>query len=113
LYAVTLNELKAVLKVSAQEGQSGAVNKSSVESTAQDDDFHEVTRPQSYKSISNNTSQTTKKSTKQIPTSAAVEMPPQAVSTREFFASLRATTVDTETIEVEETLPEQEAPKTR
>jgi hypothetical protein len=37
-YMVTLNELKAVLKVSAQAGQSGAVNKTSVESKAQDDE---------------------------------------------------------------------------
>jgi hypothetical protein len=31
MYAVTPNELKAILKVIAQEGQSGAVNKTSVE----------------------------------------------------------------------------------
>lgn len=42
-YAITLNELKVVLKVSAQEGQNGAVNKTSAESMAQDD-FHEVKR---------------------------------------------------------------------
>jgi hypothetical protein len=42
--AETLKELKAVLKVSAQEGRSGAVNKTSVESTAQDDDFQEETQ---------------------------------------------------------------------
>jgi hypothetical protein len=42
-YTVTLNELKAVLKVSAQAGQSGAANKPSVESRAQDD-FQEVNR---------------------------------------------------------------------
>jgi hypothetical protein len=41
---VTLNELNAILKVSAQAGQSGAVNKYSVESTVQDDDFWEVKR---------------------------------------------------------------------
>jgi hypothetical protein len=34
----------AVLKVSAQEDQSGAVNKTSVESLTQDDDFQEVKR---------------------------------------------------------------------
>jgi hypothetical protein len=34
MYTVTLNELKAVLKVNAQAGQSCAVNKTSVESTA-------------------------------------------------------------------------------
>jgi hypothetical protein len=30
MYMVTLNELKSILKVSAQEEQSGAMNKSSV-----------------------------------------------------------------------------------
>jgi hypothetical protein len=44
MYAETLNELKAVLKVSAQEVQSGAVNKTPVESSAQDDDFQEIKR---------------------------------------------------------------------
>jgi hypothetical protein len=44
MYAVTLNEMRVVLKVSAQEGKSGAANKTSVESTAQDDDFQEVKR---------------------------------------------------------------------
>jgi hypothetical protein len=39
MYAITLNELNVVLKVCAQEGQSGAANKTSVESTAKDDDF--------------------------------------------------------------------------
>jgi hypothetical protein len=39
MYKITLNELKAVPKVSAQAGHSGAV-----ESTAQDDDFHEETQ---------------------------------------------------------------------
>jgi hypothetical protein len=59
MYAVTLNELKNVLKLSAQAGQSGAVNKTSVESTAQDDDFQEVNRRKRH--MSNNTSQTAKK----------------------------------------------------
>jgi hypothetical protein len=31
MYTVTLNELKAVMKVSAQAGQNGGVNKTSVE----------------------------------------------------------------------------------
>jgi hypothetical protein len=39
LHPVTLNELKAILKMSAQEGQNDAVNKTSVESTVQDKDF--------------------------------------------------------------------------
>jgi hypothetical protein len=41
---LTLNELKVILKVSAQAGQSGAVNKTSVGSVAQDDDFQQVKR---------------------------------------------------------------------
>jgi hypothetical protein len=44
MYTATLNELKAVQEASAQAGQSGAVNKISLESTAQDDDFREVKR---------------------------------------------------------------------
>jgi hypothetical protein len=39
MYTVTLNELKVVLKDSTQAGKSDAVNKTSVESTDQDDDF--------------------------------------------------------------------------
>jgi hypothetical protein len=53
MYTVTLNELKAVLKVSAQAGRSG-VNKTSVESTAQDDDVRKVNRRKRH--ISNDTS---------------------------------------------------------
>jgi hypothetical protein len=47
MYAITLNEMKAVLKVSAQAGQSGAVNKTSVESMAQDD-FQKVKRHKTH-----------------------------------------------------------------
>jgi hypothetical protein len=36
---ITLNELKAVVKVNAQAGQNAADNKTSVESAAQDEDF--------------------------------------------------------------------------
>ena len=39
MYTVTLKELQDVLKVNTQTGQNGAVNKTSLESTAQDDDF--------------------------------------------------------------------------
>jgi hypothetical protein len=38
-------------------------------------------------------------------------MPPKAVSTRNFFAPLRTTGMDTETTGAENTLPEQEAPR--
>jgi hypothetical protein len=65
---VIQNELKAVLKVNAQTGQRGAVSRtSSVESTAQDDNFQEVKRCKKY--ISSNISLTAKKSAKQVPTS--------------------------------------------
>jgi hypothetical protein len=58
MYTV-LNELKAILKVSAQAGQSVTVNKTSVESTAEYDDFREVKRRKRH--IFNNTSQAAKK----------------------------------------------------
>jgi hypothetical protein len=55
VYTVTLNELKAIFKVNAQARQSGAVNKTWVQSTAQDDDFWES--KERKKHISNDTSQ--------------------------------------------------------
>jgi hypothetical protein len=72
MYMLTLNELKAVLKVSAQAGQSGVVNETSVESMAQDD-FQEEKRCKRH--ISYDTLQTAKKSTKPVPTTAAVKLP--------------------------------------
>jgi hypothetical protein len=42
MYAVTLNELKAVLKVSAKAGQNDVVDKTSMDPMAQDNDFQEV-----------------------------------------------------------------------
>jgi hypothetical protein len=45
------------------------------------------------------------------PTSAAVKLIPKAVVTRNFFAPLRTTDTDTETIEAENALPEQQAPR--
>jgi hypothetical protein len=106
MYTVTLNELKAV---SAQAKQSGAANKTSSESTAQHDEFREVKRRKRHNSSDN--SQSVKKSTKTVPTSAAVKLPPKAVSTRNYFAPLRTTDMDTETTGAENTLPEQEAPR--
>jgi hypothetical protein len=55
MYTITQNELKAVLKASAQTGESGAVNKTSVESTAQDDDFQKVKTRESHVSKSPST----------------------------------------------------------
>jgi hypothetical protein len=81
--------------VSAQAGQSGAVNKTSVESVAQGDDFWEVNRRKRH--ISNDTSQTAKNSTKQAPKSAAVKMLLKVILTHNFFAPLRTTDMDMET----------------
>jgi hypothetical protein len=101
-----MNKLKAILKVSAQAGQK--VNKTSAESTAQDDDFQEVKRHTSYISI-NTLKRAT--STKSIPTSTAVKLPPKAVLTRTIFALLRTTDMDTESTGTENTLPEKEVPR--
>jgi hypothetical protein len=109
MYIVTLNELKGVLKVRAQAGQNGAVNKTSLEPTAQDDDFREVKRRRRH--FSNHTSQTAKKSTKSIPISTAVKLPPKAVSTRNAFAPLRTTDMDTQITGAGNAFPEQEAPR--
>jgi hypothetical protein len=57
--------------------------------------------------ISNDTSQTAKKSTKPGSTSAAVKLPPTAVLTHNDFTPLRTTDVDTETTGGENALPEQ------
>jgi hypothetical protein len=109
MYDVTLNELKAVLKVSAHAGQSDAMSKTSVRSTAHDDYFQEVKRRR--RRISNNTSQTAEKSSKPVPTTATVKLPPKATFTRNFFTALRTTDMVMETTGAEITLPEQEAPR--
>jgi hypothetical protein len=44
MYTVTPIELQAVLKMSAQAGQRGAVNETSVESTVQGDGFRKETQ---------------------------------------------------------------------
>jgi hypothetical protein len=93
--------------VSAQAGQSGAVAKTSVESTAQDN-FQKVKRHKRY--ISNKTSQATKKSTKPVPTSTAVKLPPKAVLTHNFLAPLRTTDMDMKATGAENTLPESGGP---
>jgi hypothetical protein len=108
MYIATLNELKVVLKVSAQAGQSGGANKTSAESAAQNDDFREVkTRNRRY---SNENSQPRSRLLS-VPKSAAVRLPTKAVITRSFFAPLRIKDMDTETTGAENTLPEQEAPR--
>jgi hypothetical protein len=109
MFTVTLNGLKAVLKMSAQAGQSGVVKKTSVGSVAQDDDFREENICMWH--ISNYTSQTTKKSTKLAPTSAGVKLPPKTVLTRNLFAPLRTSDMDTETIGAENKLSKKQAPR--
>jgi hypothetical protein len=109
MYTVTLKETKGIIMVSARAGQSGAVNKTSVKSIAQDNDFQQVKRRKRH--ISKDTLQTAKKSNKQVPTSAADKLPPKAVSSGNFFTPLRTSVVDTETIGVGNTLSEQKAPR--
>jgi hypothetical protein len=81
-YAVTLNEVK----MSAQAGQSGVVNKPSVESMVHDNDVQQVKRRKRH--ISNNTPEAAKKSTKPVTTSTILKLPHRAVFTRKFLASL-------------------------
>jgi hypothetical protein len=86
----------------AQKRQSNALNKTSVDSTTQDDNFQEVKRHK--RPMSNNTSQTAKKSTKTVLTSTAIKMPPKAVLTHNFFAPLRTTDMDMGATEAENSL---------
>jgi hypothetical protein len=72
------------------------VNKTSFESTAQDDDLQQV-RDAGGISV-NDTSETGKKS--------AVKQPPKTVPTRNFFAPLRTNGMDTETTGAENTTGE-------
>jgi hypothetical protein len=101
MYTLTLKELQAVLKVNTQTGQSGAVNKTTLESTAQDDDFQEVKRCE--RCISSDTSEMTMKSTESVPISTAVKQTPKAVPTCNFFAALRTNDMDMETTRTEKT----------
>jgi hypothetical protein len=80
MYTVTLKELQAVLKVNTQSEQSGAVNVTSLKSTAQGDDFQKVKRR-----VSNDTSETTMKSTKSFSISTAVKQTPKTVPTRKLL----------------------------
>jgi hypothetical protein len=109
MYTLTLKTLQAVLKLSTQTGQSGAVNKTTLESMAQHDDFQEIKRRK--RCISNDTSETNMKLTKSVPISTAIKQTPKVVPTRNFFAPLRTNGMDIETTETENTLPEQEAPR--
>jgi hypothetical protein len=76
---------------------------------AQDDNFQEVKRHRRH--ISNGISETAKKSTKSVPTSAAAKLPPKAVLTRNFFAPLRTTDMDMEITVAENALLELQTPR--
>jgi hypothetical protein len=86
-----------------------AVNKTAVESMAEDDDFREAKRCKWH--ISNNTSQTAKKSIKPVPTSAPVKLPPKSVLICNFFTLLRTTDMVTETTGAENPQWRKEAPR--
>jgi hypothetical protein len=68
--------------VSAQEKLSGTKNKTSLEPTAQDDEFQELKRCKRHNS--NGKSESAKKSTKTVPTSAAVKLPPKEAAIRNY-----------------------------
>jgi hypothetical protein len=72
IYKITLKELKFDLKLSANAGPSGGLIKSSLESTAPDDNFQEVKRHKRHNS--NNIRQTAKKSTKPVPIFVTVKL---------------------------------------
>jgi uncharacterized protein with ATP-grasp and redox domains len=91
--------------VNAQAGQCGAVTKTSLESATHDDDFQEVKRRKRH--ISNDTSQTAKKSIILAPKSAAGKLPNKTVMTRKVFVPLSTNDTDTETTGAENTLPEE------
>jgi hypothetical protein len=107
LYAVTLTELKAVMKCTKRTKWCSEQNLS--ESKARDDDFQEVKRRKRH--ISNNTSKAAKNATKLVPTSAAEKLLQKAVLTRNFLAPLRTTDMDKGTTGAQNILPEQEAPR--
>jgi hypothetical protein len=85
------------------------MNKTSVESTAQFNDFQEIKRRKRH--ISYDNSERAQKSTKSVPIPTAVKQPPKAVPTSKFSAPIRTNDKDTETAGAENTLPEQEAPR--
>jgi hypothetical protein len=95
--------------VNTQTGKSAALNKTSFEITAQDDDIQEVKRRERL--VCNGISETTTKAIKSVPISTTVKQAPKAVPTSKFFAPLRTNDMDMETTGGEKTLPEQEAPR--
>jgi hypothetical protein len=107
MYTVTLNELKAVQKVSAQEGQIGAVNKTSVESTTQDDDFQEVRDAADISLIIPHRLPRSRLNQSLHPQLSGLLQKQRELFN--FFAPLRPTDRDMETTGAENTLPEQEA----
>jgi hypothetical protein len=98
-YTVALHELKAVLQASAPAGQS----KTPKSAATQEDGFKEVRRRKRH---STNESATTSKKAACI----AVDKPSKEVAARNFFASLRASDMDTDSANTEATPGEVAAP---
>jgi hypothetical protein len=92
--------------VNLQAGQSGIVNNTSLESTVQDVDSHEIKRLKRH--IFNDTSQTAKKPTKPLSASAAIKLPSKAVLAH-IFSPGRTIDADMETTGTKNTLSEEEA----
>jgi hypothetical protein len=105
LYKLTLNEVKAV---SAQAEQSGAVNQTLSESTAQDDDFREVRNARGKTPMIPHSQPRSRLKQSQHPhLSSCLQKQCQL----QLFSLLRTTTMETETTGAENILPEQEAPR--
>jgi hypothetical protein len=98
MYAVILKELEAVMKVIVQARQSNAVNKTSVESTAQDD-FLEIWICKGHISMKPRRQPRIRLHSK----IRSCQPASKTVLTSNFFASLRTTVMDTDTTGEENT----------
>jgi hypothetical protein len=99
-YTVTLKELKSLMKASTTAGRT-------TEKPAQNEGFQEVRRRKRH-----NTTEAAPTSKKAVPTeaSAPASKPPKEITTRNFFAPLRAPKMDTESAGSEAPSSEATAP---
>jgi hypothetical protein len=100
-YTVALNDLKSLLKTSSSAGGT-ATGIESVKPT-QEDGIKEVQRRKRHST--NEAAPTSKK-----PAAEAKSTPAKEVATRNFFAPLRTTTMDTDSSVTEATTPEEAVP---
>jgi hypothetical protein len=98
-YTVALHELKAVLKASTPAGQF----KTPKSAATQEDGFKEVRRRKRHNT--NESAPTSKKAA-----FSAVDTPPKEVATRNFFAPLRTSDMDTDSTNTEATPREAATP---